>query len=170
MINMEEPIKIVFDIETMGLDAFKDRITAIGIKTDAEELIITYNDEKRMLKEFWQYLNKTQYFRLVGFNSIGFDVPFLYLRSFKHNIEIYNVDGRSIDLRLVLSHGKSYASGTLEKYSKLIGYKTKYNGFSGKHIPLLWKHGKIKELKEYLLQDVRMTHAILKRCEGCNLL
>jgi len=164
MIKMEEPIRIVFDIETLGLDPIKDRVTAIGLKTDAEELIITYKDEKRILNEFWDYLAKKKYFRLVGFNSISFDVPFLYLRSFKHNVEVFNVDGRSIDLRLVLNHGRAYAKGKLEEYSKLIGFKTKYHGFSGKHIPLLWKHGKIEELKEYLLQDVRMTHAVLERC------
>ncbi len=155
-------MKICFDLETTGLNFLKDRITAIGLKTDNGERLITYKSEKRLLQEFWAYLRQKKKFCLVGFNSRGFDIPMLVTRSFIHNVPVIDIRGKHIDLRDCFNNNR-YAKGRLEEYSQAIGYQPKYNGFKGEDIPLLWQEGRIPELKEYLAQDVRMTYAVYQR-------
>ncbi len=157
---------IIYDLETDGVNPLKDRITAIGIKTADEEKIITHKDEKRILEEFWAFLSNKD-FRLIGFNNQSFDDRFIIIRSFRHNIKVVDLKSRSMDLRLIL--GGKHSKGTLEEYSRMIGHKENYNGFTGSHISLLWQRGDIKELREYLMQDALMTYAIYIRLKemGC---
>ena len=161
--------EICFDLETTGLSNLKDRIIAIGIKTDSEELVITYKQEKRMLEEFWAYLRKFNNIKLITFNGAEFDVPFLIVRSLKHNILIVKINRYDhLDLKIALSNGFRYKKGKLEEFSKLIKYKPKYNGYKGEHIPLLWKNKQLDELKEYVMQDARMTYFLFKRLKEIN--
>jgi len=165
-----ERVNIVFDIETTGLDPFKDRVVAIGVKTDTDECVITEKSEQVMLEKFWRKLEQQSYFRLVGFNSTTFDIPFLNIRSLLYGVKVVDVRGKHIDLRFVLSYGQHFKNGKLEDYAKLLGIKPKYNGFTGAHIPILWEHGKIDELVEYVLQDARMTYSIFNKAKRVNLL
>ena len=80
---------VCFDIETTGLDPIKDRITAIAVMNGFGADALVDKDEKRMLEELWAMLGrKMPYFRLVGFNCMSFDVPFILVRSFKHNVKV----------------------------------------------------------------------------------
>jgi len=158
---MEE---VCFDIETTGLDPFSSRITAIatsnGFGTDA----IVDKDEKFILEKFWEGVKrKYPFIRLVGFNCQGFDMPFLIIRSLKHNIRVSDLNGKIIDLREVLSNGNKYQKGKLDDYAKLIGIGQKYKGYSGFEAIRLWNENKLEELKEYVLNDVEMTHNLYKR-------
>ncbi len=164
MIKMNKTYEVCFDLETTGLNPLEDRIIAIGIKLEDEEVVLTYNDEKQIIKEFWNYLRKFNDFKLIGFNSAEFDIPFLIIRSLRYKIPIVKITRyNSIDLKLTLSNGFRYKKGKLEEFSKLINYKTKYNGYKGKHIPLLWDNKQIAELIEYVMQDAKMTFALFQR-------
>jgi len=151
---------IIFDIETLGLNPLKDRITAIGIKTKNQEKIITHKSEKAILTEFWAYLRRTHPFRLIGFNNFEFDNNYLIIRSMLYRIKVLDINYKSIDLRKKLMGWNKYKQGKLEDFSNFLGYEPKYNGYCGSHIPLLWKDNKIDELMEYLKQDIRMTWKI----------
>ena len=156
-------IPAAFDIETLGLDPLKDRITAIGVKTYYAEKVFTNKNEKTMLTEFWNFVKRDGDVKLIGFNCFSFDLPFLLIRSMKYNLSVVDIRYKTVDLRKVLFNGYNYKKGTLEKFSKFIGYVPKYNGFTAAFIPTLWKEKRFDELEEYLLQDVRMTWKIYER-------
>lgn len=161
--------EIAFDIETTGLNPFKDRVISIAVKTDTEEHIFTNKKERIILEKFWSFLRSLESIKLIGFNSFTFDIPFLYIRSLKHKVRAIDVRYKSVDLRFLIAFGNKFKSGTLEDYSKLIGYTAKYNGYSGKHLPLLWKEGKLDKLKEYALQDVKMTFELYQKVKEIGL-
>jgi uncharacterized protein YprB with RNaseH-like and TPR domain len=101
------PDYMVLDIETISID-FEDRavidylilkrterayhpffakIIAIGVKgRDEEPIIWSGDDERAILGEFWDHLSKTNPELYVTFNGIGFDIPFLTIRSIVNDI------------------------------------------------------------------------------------
>tara|TARA_Y100000310_G_scaffold268793_1_gene281583 strand:+ start:15438 stop:15947 length:510 start_codon:yes stop_codon:yes gene_type:complete len=166
-------MNIVFDIETTGLDPLKDRIIAIGVKIGVSETAIIHNNEKKILEEFWNCVKgvkkSNNSFRLIGFNSNTFDIPFILIRSFKHNVKIEDVRGRTIDLRYLLSYGNRYQNGKLSDYAELIDLEQKYNGYDGSDMPLLWEQGKIDEIQKYVLLDIKITNAVFKRAQEIGL-
>lgn len=160
---------VCFDLETTGLNPLVDRITTIGIKTDKEELVLINEDESKLLTDFWDLL-KNKDFVLVGFNSYRFDIPFLYIRSLKHQVNLINLKGKQIDLRLIFTNWNHYAKGKLEDYTEMIDYELKYNNLHGCDAPRLWEEKKYDELKKYVLQDARMTHAVFNRARKVGLI
>lgn len=162
---------VIFDIETTGLNPVKDRITAIGVKNGFGEDALIDKDEKYILEEFWKMVRrKYPYLRLVGFNCLSFDIPFILIRSFKHGVKVFDIRGKVIDLRYVLSHGNRYQQGKLEEYAKLIGLSTKYNGYNGSDAVKLWEANKLNELREYVLSDVKITFGVYQRVKEVGLL
>lgn len=88
----ELPKKLLFfDIEVdprgmipsdESVRAAKNRVIAIvGIGSDGKEYLISSDDEREMFAEFWSILHK--YHAVVGYNSIGFDWPYLVNRGKK---------------------------------------------------------------------------------------
>ena len=163
--------EIAFDLETTGLDPFKDRIIAIGMVSSGDEnVVITNKDEKIMLEQFWKYLEECGNFKLIGFNNADFDNVFLNIRSLKHNVKMINLKYKTADTRLIAFNGWKYKKGKLEQFSELIGYTPKYNGWSGKQIPLLWKHNDLDDLRNYVIQDALMTWFLYQRLKDVGLL
>ena len=161
---------IIVDIETSGLSPLNDRIVAIGVKKGKEGMIITDKDEGNLLAQFWGYLKEQGHYRLISFNGYQFDIPFIIIRSFKHNVIVEQISQKTIDLRLILANGNKYAKGTLDDYAKLMGIKSKLEGMGGSDIPILWEEGKIAEIKAYLQEDLRITSKIFERCEEIGLI
>ena len=156
-------IDIIFDIETDGLDPIKNRVTAIGVKTEKSEFILIDKDESKILERFWRFLSKFEYFRLIGFNNYAFDNYFINIRSFKHNVKVIDVKSKILDLRYILSFGNKFKNGNLGDYAELLN-ETKYSGLSGELMVDAWTHEKINIIIKYLRQDLRLTAKIYERC------
>lgn len=161
-------MNIIFDIETDGLNPIDNRITAIGLKTEKEEIILMDKDEAIILQQFWQYLKQFQSFRLIGFNNYSFDNYFVNIRCFKHKIKIIDVRNKIIDLRLILSYGGKFKNGTLDDYSQLLGFK-KYLD-SGEIVIDAWKNQKLDLIEKYLRQDLKLTYMVFQRCQEVGLI
>lgn len=162
---------VIFDIETDGLNPITNRITAIGVKNGFGEDALIDKDEKYILEEFWAMVRrKYPYLKLVGFNCLSFDIPFILIRSFKHGVKTLDIRGKVIDLRLILSHGNKYQQGKLGEYAEMIGLKTKYNGYNGGDAIKLWETNNLIELREYVLNDVQITFGIHQRIKEVGLL
>jgi len=177
-------MEIILDIETApltenredALSPMKGRVVAIGMKFLKEELIIMEEDEKELIEKFWNKIRELHkrfsIIRYVGFNIRDFDFYFLINRSLHFNLEIVRPGSTSfIDLREHLSLFRTYGkSGKLSDYAKLIGIEGKYMDMGGGDVPLLWKHKKYEEIRNYLSQDLFMTHTLFERCKNIGLI
>jgi len=81
-----------FDIEVDATKGFPDiknpenRILAISVYDGEDEIFISEDDEEKMLKEFNKLLDK--YDVLIGWNSAGFDYPYIVNRARKLGVKI----------------------------------------------------------------------------------
>ena len=177
-------MEIVIDIETASLtdkredalNPLKGRVVAIGLKYLKEEVVILEWDEKLLLEKFWRKIRelstKFSIIRYVGFNIIDFDFFFVINRCLHHKIEIIKPGRDSlIDLRQHLTLFKPYGKeGKLAEYAKFIGVEGKYGQLTGADIPLLWKQKQYNEIREYLRQDLQITHQLFERCKNIGLI
>ena len=81
----EEVHRLVFDIETTGLDANKDSIFLIGIKDNRGYLKIlsaqNKEEEKEIIIEFFKIVDEIRPTLIGGYNSAFFDFPFIITRA-----------------------------------------------------------------------------------------
>ena len=149
---------LVFDISSEGLEPLQHRIVGITIKTELEEKIFTDREETKVLVDFWKYLNDNNFEMIIGFNSEGFDVPFLLVRSVKYGLKMANVKDKFMDLRKMI-FGDEHRKGKLQDFQNLLGIEKLKSGFAKSHMSLLWdeKARHIENLNDLLLQDVRIT-------------
>jgi len=91
----DELHRFVFDIETTGLDAKKDSIFLIGMKDNRgfEKVISAQNEqeERQMIIDFFETINKLKPALIGGYNSAFFDFPFILKRA-----EILKMDIKKI--------------------------------------------------------------------------
>jgi hypothetical protein len=145
--------RITFDIETEGdfkNQADKDalKVTVVGIHdSDTNEYRAFLRDE---LKDLWPILERADI--LVGYNSDHFDIPILgryyagdltKIKSVDLMKEVKDVLGRRLRL-------DNLAQATLGKGK--IGH--------GLEAIQWWKEGKFDKVREYCLDDVRITNEL----------
>ncbi|MDO8510096.1 MAG: ribonuclease H-like domain-containing protein [bacterium] len=153
--------KVVFDIETKNIFADVGKndpalldISVVGIHDSETDSYIAYTEEE--LGKLWPILEKTDL--LIGYNSDHFDVPLLNkyypgdllkIRSLDILKEIRNSIGRRVRL-------DSVASGTLG---------TNKSGH-GLEATVWWRNGEIEKVKQYCLDDVKITKALYEYVLG----
>jgi uncharacterized protein YprB with RNaseH-like and TPR domain len=175
--NLKDPVKIAEKIaeaeanhrrdfiERAALDPLTGRVVAIGmldLETD-KFFIIGHDDEARTLRDFWE-LTRGEMGRLnpmIGFNIFGFDLPFLFRRSWKHRVAVpfglrrgrYWGD-QLLDLRDAWQLGDRQARGSLDSIARHLGVGAK-NG-DGKAFAELWRSDR-KQAEAYLRNDIELT-------------
>lgn len=165
---------IIVDLETLDLNPVNSdsRIVAIGVRCGKYENVLMHRNERILLKKFFALPFFQERFRLIGFNSFSFDFPYLIIRSFKYGLKIPDIRGKTIDLRYVLSYGNKMQKGKLIDYGQLIlgELGNKYQDLNGDAIYGLWKSGRHDLIKEYCLQDTRITYTIYERLKYMGIL
>jgi DEAD/DEAH box helicase domain-containing protein len=147
--------KIVFDIETKNVfqDVGKNDptlldISVVGVYDSETNTYRAYLEEE--FKEMWPIFEKAD--MLIGYNSDHFDIPLLNkyypgdlttIKSLDILKEIKNATGR----RFKLDH---IAEGTL-------GINKSGNGLQA---ITWWKQGEIEKIKQYCLDDVKITKKV----------
>lgn len=147
--------EIVFDIETQNTfadvqnDFTKLKISCVSIYQYVTDTYTSF--EENELGKLWPILEKAD--RLIGYNIEHFDLPVMNnyypgdLLKF-HYLDIMKVVKANLGIRLKLD---SIAKATLDNVQK---------SAEGLQAIRWWKEGKIKEIKEYCEQDVRVTKEI----------
>ncbi len=142
--------RITFDIETTGeagapFDMSKQELTIVGVYDSQTDAYTSYLQEE--LPQMWPLFERADV--IIGYNSDHFDIPILNryyagdlgkIKSVDLLKEIKNVLGRRLKL-------DSVAQATLGK------------GKSGNGMEAVkwWAEGKIDKVREYCLDDVRIT-------------
>jgi DEAD/DEAH box helicase domain-containing protein len=144
---------IVFDIESISKNGFargrvnvdEQELTLLALYNSETDSYSSYTQEE--LPKLWPLLERTD--MLIGFNSDNFDIPLLnryypgdltHIRSLDLLAEVYRVLGRRIRLQTL-------AEATLGKGKKGDGQKAME----------WWQQGKIDKVREYCIEDVRIT-------------
>jgi DNA polymerase elongation subunit (family B) len=95
--NFKDPEKIAAVIaekraewmDKAALSPLTGRVLAIGLGDgDGDPLLIHGEDEVELLNEFLEYTGRIENSPLVGWNIIGFDIPFLMRRMWHHKIKV----------------------------------------------------------------------------------
>ncbi|MFC1663490.1 ribonuclease H-like domain-containing protein [Patescibacteria group bacterium] len=147
--------EVVLDLETQNSFAQarstsdgKLKISLVGIYSYANDSYQAYLESE--LTDLWPILEHAD--RIIGFNIHGFDFPVLQpyypgqLKKF-NSLDILDEIADELGFRVSLD---SVAQGTL----------TSAKTGDGLQAIKLWRENRIDELKEYCLQDVKLTQEI----------
>ena len=140
---------------------------AFGIDTDGFE-----QPEKRALVDFLALMKDfdCDCDELVGHNIIGFDLPFIFQRCLVHglqarpfvNLAEYNVRGVFDTMHRWWLGAKRYVS--LDDIAWALGIESsKTADVEGSKVFDLYQAGKLDQIREYNLNDVRVTRKIYER-------
>lgn len=176
--NYKDPDKIAakeaeHETEVMSkaaLDATLSEVCAIGYIGEDDEFNVLLGDEVSILTRFWQLCRDqvNDYGKLIGFNIVGFDLPYLIRRSFIREVPIcegikrgrYFNDSHVIDLAEIWKLNDKSLFISLDRISKVLGIGKK-NG-NGKDFAALLETDQ-KAALEYLQNDLALTARLAKR-------
>jgi DNA polymerase elongation subunit (family B) len=124
------------------------------------------SDEKTLLEFFWQLAADHKY-ELVGFNITGFDLPFLFRRSWKLGIKPPSIIRRGrywadsiIDLMELWAFFRQEQRESLNTICRALGFGEKSG--SGKDFAELWANDREKAV-EYCKNDLRLTKSLYEK-------
>lgn len=144
--------------------------------TMADGNICYLSTEKTAIETFWAILKKYKDIHLVSFNGRNFDAPFLMLRSAIHKIKPYRniMAGTKFnypyhtDLIDELTYFNPSQYGATRRYNfdfytRAFGITSpKAAGVDGSKVSQYFKEGRIEEISEYCLRDVKATWELYK--------
>lgn len=165
-------------IGTLDADSMKGEICFQSPSIDTPEINengikLQVMTEAEMLARFWKLAENASEF--IGFNSRGFDAPFLIARSAIHGIrptvdlmsDRYGRFGvRHTDLYDQLSfYGASrFAHGSLHMWCRALGIKSpKESGVKGDDVSGLFKEKRFLDIAKYNMGDIIATKELYDR-------
>ncbi|MFT5289345.1 MAG: hypothetical protein ACI8QS_000741 [Planctomycetota bacterium] len=128
--------------------------------------------EKELLERFWEIVDRKQP-RLVSYNGRGYDGPILAIRSAQAGIAPsanlmpprWKLE-RHVDLMDVLSFQGSWRERySLDYWCHRFGVESPKGGIDGSQVGRAYDEGRIDEIGEYCLRDVRATGELFKHLE-----
>jgi hypothetical protein len=129
-------------------------------------------DERALLEKFWELVGGRN-LRLVSFNGRGYDGPILMIRSAQLglrpsvNLLGYRYDVSShCDLQEVFSfHGAWREQYKLDYWCRRFDVESPKGSIDGSQIARAYREGRIDEIGEYCLRDVRATAELYRNVE-----
>ena len=155
-----------FDIETTGLNPYKDTILTIQLKRDHDVVLwkIWEKDELSAILKFLKYLRTVSSSdSIYGYNILKFDVPFISARLNIYgqmNSENYSLlhNKKWIDLYQYL--GDNYVP--LDKWLQKFAIK-RLCPFTGKDIPRLYEKKKFEEIEDHAKDDLIVCEKLVEK-------
>jgi len=129
--------------------------------------------EREILVEFWQMMSdfRPNYDRIVGHNIFDFDLRFILKRSRLHQVKP-TVDFsfaryRNQPIYDTMYEWECWNFGTkisLDRLAQIFSLKSsKSNGINGSLISEYFQKGNHREIRDYCLEDVKLTREIFRR-------
>ncbi|MBK7875443.1 MAG: ribonuclease H-like domain-containing protein [Planctomycetes bacterium] len=133
-------------------------------------------DEKQLLARFWELVARKPggLPRLVTFNGRGYDGPILTIRSAQLGVKPtrdlvpYRYDiGEHCDLADVLTFQGSYNERySLDYWCRRFDIESPKGSIDGSQVARAYREGRIEDIGEYCLRDVRATAQLYSKLEG----
>jgi len=147
------------------------REVVFGINADGEE-----QDEKKSLQGFLEFMNTfdCDTDEIVGHNLLGFDLPFIFQRCVVNGITArpfvdlgeYRVRGVFDTMHAWWLGAKRFVS--LDDIAWVLGIESSKTATAeGSKVFELYQAGKLAEIREYNLNDVRVTRKVYERMVAC---
>jgi hypothetical protein len=133
-------------------------------------------DEQETLKEFLTFMNAfdPDLDEIVGHNLVGFDLPFIFQRCLIHKLRTRPfVDLRDFHVRGVFDTMHHWWLGakrfvSLDEIAWAMGFESsKTAEVEGSKVFDLYYAGRLAEIREYNLNDVRVTRKVYERMVEC---
>ena len=116
--------RFVFDIETTGLEADKDKIILIGVKDNRglQKTISAFGEdgEKKCIEEFFKTIREVKPTIISGYNSAFFDWPFILKRARILEIDIQGLTGIYTPKGITEKEGILKLANEVEPYTQHI--------------------------------------------------
>lgn len=114
--------RLVYDIETTGLDPNKNKIILIGVKDNRgfKKTIPAYGDngEKLCIIEFFETIRLIKPTIIGGYNSAAFDLPFILKRAELLNLDVKKLTSIISDKGIKEREGVLKLGNEVEKYTQ----------------------------------------------------
>lgn len=195
--NLKDPEKIRIAIEekraelieTAALDPDYGKILSIGfsfgegfpvfVRTAYDRVCTDWDEEgneiefrqvteAEMITEFWQNFKDCQG-NCVGYNVLGFDLPYLLRRSMALNVKVPLIPNMAkfrtepvTDLVAILYNWGGMTYKGLKQVAKIYGIPNDCEGVDGSKVATLTPD----ELRAYAVSDVKLTIALYNRMNG----
>jgi DNA polymerase elongation subunit (family B) len=131
---------------------------------------VVRGDEKELLERFWEIVKRKRP-RLISFNGRAYDGPILMIRSAQLGVaptlnlcgNRYNLN-HHVDLNDVLRfHGAWREQYKLDYWCRRFDIESPKGSIDGSQVARAYREGRIEEIGEYCLRDVRATGQIYGR-------
>ena len=133
-------------------------------------------DERAILSKFWELVAraKTGLPRLVTFNGRGYDGPILMIRSAQLGLApALNLCGNRFNLGLHVDldevftfHGSWREHYKLDYWCRRFDVESPKGSIDGSQVSRVYRAGRIDDIGEYCLRDVRATAQLYQKVEG----
>jgi len=167
--------KIFLDIETTGLNFYRDRITAIGYAIqDKEPTVLINENESELVSDFVDVLCKENHkvqFQLVTWNGSNFDLGFIYVKTLLYQPKsaklIKSFFSNNLDLKDYFPEcsmsGYKRRAPSMEECLKFFNLPVKTaSGFDAIY---MFKFNKLEELSNYCKNDIIALRNIYNKIE-----
>jgi len=159
----------------MGTNPFLGKIICIGLmrqtnSNNFDSFSLVGDEVTGILEPFWKLLQKFGNGMYISFNGLGFDVPFILKRSMVHSLPSTNgyfTNTRRFqkyphfDVMQILSDWNIGNSVTLDLACDRLGVKSPKEGeIKAKDVEKAYLDGRIKEISDYCLRDVKATFKV----------
>jgi hypothetical protein len=139
---------------------------------------IFHGSEADILESFWSKVARSpargRLPKLVSYNGRGYDGPVLMIRSAQHGLRPsrnllpnrYDT-GQHCDLMEILSFfGATRERFSLDYWCRRFDVESPKGSIDGSQIARAYREGRIEDIGEYCLRDVRATAALYRRVAG----
>lgn len=165
-LHVKEETEVYLDIETSSLDADSGMVVAIGYAERDEEpeilFVKSFDDEKAVISFIFSRIKDK---RIVTFNGINFDIPFLIARGLKYDLYLPRIE--MIDL---YRWARTYLRLQSRRFHEIcLFYNIPHEEISGKEVNELFikamsgDNTATERIVTHLTQDVEALRAFHKK-------
>ena len=161
--------RCIIDIETEGLEPWKDRIICIGCKNaeNGKTTVFFDEEERPILESFVRYYDNNGFSEIIGYN-LSFDIRFIFAKCLKYEIpapRLFNSLFTDVmdNVRAVRKMYSYNRPGKLDEWLQFLFGVGKLE--KGDSVKDLFEKREITKIIQYNKQDVDMTYKLWKRIQ-----